>query len=439
MTTQEKQINYIGPFVTLVFLFFVVGFLTTANGQFQGPLKTAFLEGAADLKNTFATLITFSWFLAYPLTGGIGSAWVTKYGYKGTLVRGLFVMIIGLFIFFLSSWYTVQFPDSKIQILSASVPFGFFIFLLGSFVVGASATILQVVINPYLSACTVKGTQAIQRMAIGGSANSIGTTIAPFFVTGIVFGGLSMEQVQVSQLMVPFIALVIIMLIVAFVVMKLSLPDVKGTKAEAGEKLEKSLWSFSHLTLGVIAIFFYVGVEVAIGANINLYAIEQESIHGPFSFFGSRSLTLFGINFAIPALMATLYWGGMLIGRLVGSSVSKVPPRTQLIITTVSAATLTIFAIIMNNPWLLVAVGLFHSIMWGAIFTLSIAGLGKYTSIASGVFMIGVVGGAILPLLQGILADMAGGWRWTWTIVVFGEIYMLYYALIGSRVKHSAG
>ncbi len=434
----QKQVNYIGPFITLVFLFFVVGFLTTANGQFQGPLKAAFLQNAGDLKNTFATLITFSWFLAYPLTGGIGSAWVTKYGYKGTLVRGLFIMIVGLFIFFLSSWFTVQFPDSSVQIASATVPSGFFIFLIGSFVVGASATILQVVINPYLVACTVKGTQPIQRLAIGGSSNSIGTTIAPFFVTGIVFGGLSMEQVQVSQLMMPFIALVVVMLIVALVVMKLSLPDIEGTKAEAGEKLEKSVWSFTHLTLGVIAIFFYVGVEVAIGANINLYAIEQEALNGPFSFFGSSSLTIFGINFAIPALMATLYWGGMLIGRLVGSSLSKVPPRVQLVVTTVSATTLTILAIVMNSPWLLVAVGLFHSIMWGAIFTLSVAKLGKYTSVASGVFMIGVVGGAILPLLQGMLADAMGGWRWTWLIVIFGELFMLYYALVGSRIRQSA-
>ncbi len=434
----QKQVNYIGPFITLVFLFFVVGFLTTANGQFQGPLKAAFLQNAGDLKNTFATLITFSWFLAYPLTGGVGSSWVTKYGYKGTLVRGLFIMIVGLFIFFLSSWFTVKFPDSSVQIASATVPSGFFIFLIGSFVVGASATILQVVINPYLVACTVKGTQPIQRLAIGGSSNSIGTTIAPFFVTGIVFGGLSMEEVQVSQLMMPFIALVVVMVIVALVVMKLSLPDIEGTKAEVGEKLEKSVWSFTHLTLGVIAIFFYVGVEVAIGANINLYAIEQEAFNGPFSFFGSSSLTIFGINFAIPALMATLYWGGMLIGRLVGSSLSKVPPRVQLVVTTVSATTLTILAIVMNSPWLLVAVGLFHSIMWGAIFTLSVAKLGKYTSVASGVFMIGVVGGAILPLLQGMLADAMGGWRWTWLIVIFGELFMLYYALLGSRIRQSA-
>lgn len=189
MTQQEKQISYVGPFITMVFLFLIVGFLTTANTQFQGPLKEAFLEGVGEMKNTFATLITFSWFLAYPVCGGIGSSWITKYGYKGTLVRSLFVMIAGLGLFFLSSWFTVKFPGSHVHMGLNVIPTGFFIFLLGSFVVGASATILQVVINPYLTACYVKGTQPIQRMAIGGSANSIGTTLAPYFVTGIVFGG----------------------------------------------------------------------------------------------------------------------------------------------------------------------------------------------------------------------------------------------------------
>lgn len=437
MTQQEKQISYVVPFITLVFLFFIVGFLTTANTQFQGPLKEAFLEGVGNLKNTFATLITFSWFLAYPISGGIGSSWITNYGYKGTLIQSLGVMILGLGFFFLSSWFTVRFPDAKVHFGANVVPFGFFIFLLGSFVVGASATILQVVINPYLTACFVKGTQPVQRLAIGGSANSIGTTIAPFFVTGIVFGGLAMEEVQVSQLMIPFLSLMLVIGVVVLTLLKVSMPDIEGTKAEVGEKLEKSVWSFSHLKLGVIAIFFYVGVEVCIGANINLYAMEQEVLNGPFSFFGNSSLTLFGINFAIPALMATLYWGGMLIGRLVGSSLSTVPPRVQLIVTTVSATVLTLLAIGLNNPWLLTAVGLFHSIMWGAIFTLSVAQLGKYTSIASGVFMIGVVGGAILPLLQGVLADMMASWRWSWFIVIFGELFMLYYALIGSRVRQS--
>ncbi|ADV45177.1 MFS transporter [Bacteroides helcogenes] len=418
MKQQEKQINYTGPFITMVFLFFIVGFLTTANTQFQGPLKEAFLSEVGGLKNTFATLITFSWFLAYPVCGGVGASWISHHGYKGTLMRGLLVMIAGLGLFFVSSYFTVHFPEACWQVGGNIIPGGFFIFLLGSFVVGASATILQVVINPYLTACHVRGTQAIQRMAIGGSANSVGTTLAPYFVTGVIFGGLSMENIRIDQLMIPFFALMAVISLIVLLLMRLSLPDIQGTRAEAGEKLERSIWSFSHLTLGVVAIFFYVGCEVCIGANINMYAIEM--------------------NYASPALMATLYWGGMLVGRLVGSSLSSISPRVQLVVTTVSAGSLALIAILLNNPWLLTAVGLFHSIMWGAIFTLSVAHLGRYTSVASGVFMIGVVGGAILPLLQGVFADVLGSWRWSWCIVLLGEAFMLYYALIGSKVRQTA-
>ena len=391
MTQQEKQVNYMGPFITMVFLFFIVGFLTTANTQFQGPLKETFLAEVGGLKNTFATLITFSWFLAYPVCGRVGSSWISKYGYKGTLMRGLLVMVVGLGLFFASSYFTVFFPEANWHAGGNVIPGGFFIFLLGSFVVGASATILQVVINPYLTAC---------------------------HVTGVVFGGLAMEDIRIDQLMIPFLVLIVVISLIVFLLMKLSLPDIQGTRIEKGEKLEKSIWSFRHLTLGVCAIFCYVGVEVCIGANINLYAIEM--------------------NYASPALMATLYWGGMLVGRLVGSSLSKISPRVQLVVTTVSAGALALLAILLNNLWLLTAVGLFHSIMWGAIFTLSVAHLGKYTSVASGVFMIGVVGGAILPLLQGILADVLGSWRWSWFIVLLGEIFMLYYALIGSRIRQTA-
>ena len=106
--------------------------------------------------------------------------------------------------------------------------------------------------------------------------------------------------------------------------------------------------------------------------------------------------------------------------------------------TTVAASVLVVAAVLADNPWILAFVGLFHSIMWGAIFTLSVARLGKYTSAASGVFMIGVVGGAILPLLQGGLADLSGGWRYSWLLVLFGEIMMLLYARIGSRIHQTA-
>ena len=418
MIMAQNKTNYTGPFITLVFLFFVVGFLTTANTQFQAPLKETFLVGAGNFKNTFATLVTFSWFLAYPLAGPVGSRWVDRKGYKGTLLRAICVMLAGLLLFFASSWYTVRFPGSALRAGEVVIPVGFMIFLLGSFVVGASATILQVVINPYLTACEVRGTQPVQRLAIGGAANSVGTTAAPYFVTGVVLGGLSMEQISISQLQVPFLVLTAVMLVVLLVLSGLRLPDIEGTRSDGGAKQEKSVWSFRHLTLGVVAIFFYVGVEVCIGANINMYAIEK--------------------GLASPALLATIYWGGMLMGRAVGSSLNRIPPRTQLTVTTVVASILVILAVALDNPWVLAAVGLFHSIMWGCIFTLSVAKLGKYTSAASGVFMTGVVGGAILPLLQGGISDLAGSWRFSWLLVLLGELIMLLYARWGSRVIQSA-
>lgn len=436
---KQKQTDYLTPFITLVILLFFVGFLTTVNGQFQGPLKAVFLSNAGELKNTFATLISFAWFMAYPLTGGLGASWVTRYGYKRTLIQGLLILIGGLGIFWLSSVYTVGFPRSCFVIGTAAIPWGYVIFLLGSYVAGAATTILQVVINPYLAACNVKHTQPVQRLNIGGSVNSIGTTLAPFFVTGIIFGGLSIEEVQIGQIQNSFLWLIGIFICVTFVFTRMRLPDIQNTKAAQGDKLEKSVWSFSHLTLGVVAIFFYVGVEVCVGANLNLYAMELEKGGREILFFGKDSLSIGDVNLAIPALMATLYWGGMLVGRLVSSALSHISPRIQLGVAAILAALFATTAIIFDNPWILVGVGLFHSVMWGAIFTLSVNQLGKYTSVASGVFMIGIIGGALLPLFQGIFADLLGGaWRWTWFIVMVGEVYIFYYALSGSQVKQSA-
>ncbi|MDO4827275.1 MAG: MFS transporter [Bacteroidia bacterium] len=403
--TMKKETDYLLPFLTMVFLFLVIGFMTTANSQFQGPLKEAFLSGAGGHRNAMATLITFSWFLAYPLCGPPASRRVDRCGYKSTLLMGLVTMVAGLLLFFLSSLFT------------SNLKLGFAVFLLGSFTVGASATILQVVINPYLSACSIRVTQPIQRLAIGGTANSIGTAVAPYFVAGVVFGGAQMTEVSVSQITVPFLVMAAVMALVLFLLARIPLPDIENTRAADGEKLERGIWSFRHLTLGVIAIFFYVGAEVCVGANINMHALET--------------------GFAQPALLATIYWTCMLVGRAACSLLNRVPPRTQLVFTSSAALLLLAAAVVFDSLWALAFTGLFHSIMWGAIYTLSIRHLGKYTSAASGIFMTGVVGGAVFPLLQGVLADVFGGWRLTWIAVMACESYILFYALRGSRVREA--
>ena len=433
MNMQKR--NGLGPFVVLTFIYFIVGFLTTVNGQFQGPLKIAFLSHADELRNTLTTLISFFFFLGYLLNSSLGGKWINQHGYKITLLRALCVMVAGLLTYSLSSWVVVHYGDAHLSIMGDQVPYGYFIFLLGSFLMGTSAALLQVVINPYVAAYDLPGTQPVQRMNIVCAINSFGTTIAPFFVTGVIFAGVALDSVTADQLMVPFLLIALCIVVTTVVTSRLSLPDIEGTRAEGDEKLERSVWSFRHLTLGVVAIFFYVGTEVSIGVNVNLHAMELIDAGHGLSFFGKNHLILWGLDLGIPALLATLYWGGFMVGRMTFSFFDSISPRKLLAVTTIIAAAQIVVAMVTNNLWILVSVGLCHSVMWSCIFTLSIKGLKKYTSKASGVFMMGVFGGAVFPVLQGVFADAVGSWQWTWIIALVCELVMLYYALWGCRIK----
>ncbi len=414
----QKTINYTGPFITMVILMSLVGFLTVLNQQFQVPLQSAFLSEAGSLQNTLTTFITFTFFSAYLLMGAPSAKMVDSKGYKYTLVAALLILIVGLGLFELSA-LEFETTNMSVSMAGATVPVAYFIFLVGSFVVGTAMTFLQVVVNPYLVACNVPGTSGVQRQSIAGAGNSTMTTIAPFFVTYAIFGGADAKDVNIGDIYVPFAVLMAVIAFIAFAITKVNLPDIEGTSSSKDDKLDKSVWSFPQLRMGVIAIFFYVGVEVAVGANINLYA---KSLGGTFA--------------DQAATMAALYWGGMLIGRVFGSFVSKVPGNIQLAITSIGAIVLVAVSMVTANPWILVGAGLFHSIMWPAIFSLAIEGLGRYTSKASGALMLGVVGGAVLPLLQGVMADYLGGdWTLTWIIVIVSEVYLLYYALVGSKPK----
>lgn len=417
--SNKNHHSYFYPFVTMVLLFFLVGFLTVVNQQFQFPLQELLLSKATGIKNALATLITFTFFLAYPICGGMASRWVNQCGYQKTLIRALLILFSGLGIFLLSILFQ-KYIAYSIQISNNVIPIAFVVFLLGSFVIGVSLTIIQVVINPYLIACNVKGTSGVQRQMIGGSSNSIGTSIAPFFVSSIIFGGVSVRTLGISDLIIPFLILMIISVVLAIIISKLFLPNIEGTtNSNRSDKVDKFIWSFSHLKMGVIAIFCYVGAEVAIGANINLYA---KNLGGSFS----QSATL----------MASLYWVGMLIGRIISSFFNNITAKVQLTVSSLASLILILFSIIYSNPWLLVVVGLFHSVMWGSIFTLAIDKLGIYTSKGSGVLMIGAIGGGVVPFLMGMVADsMNGNWRWAWIIVIVCELFLVYYAIVGSKVK----
>lgn len=427
----------LGPFAVLTFIYFIVGFLTTVNGQFQGPLKIAFLSEADELRNTLTTLISFFFFLGYLVNSSLGGRWINAHGYKPTLLRALGVMIGGLLMYALSSLFVSLFPHAAVRIGQDSVSYGYFIFLIGSFLMGTSAALLQVVINPYIAAYELPNTQPVQRVNIVCAINSLGTTIAPFFVTGVIFSGVSLSEVTSDQLLIPFLLIALSIVLTTLVTSRLALPDLAGTRSVSPQTQQRSIWSFRHLTLGVIAIFFYVGTEVSIGVNVNLHAMEQIEAGMGLNFLGKHHLMLWGLDFGIPALLATLYWGGLIVGRIIFSFFNNISSRVMLTGTTIVATLLIFVAMLTNNLWVLISVGLCHSVMWGCIFTLAVKGLGEYTSKASGVFMMGVFGGAVIPLLQGVLADALGSWQWTWTLALGCELVMLAYALWGSKVHET--
>lgn len=375
--------------------------------------------------------------MGYLLNSAKTGRLLNKIGYKKTLIRSMMVMVLALAFYLASAIIAEYWGGAGVRISQDFVPFGYFVFLLGAYLMGTSAAMLQVVINPYIVAYPLPGTQPVQRMNFTCAVNSFGTTIAPFFVTGVMFAGVSLESVSADQLTIPFLVMMLVIALTTWTTSRANLPDIEGTRDVTDDKenerktdasvqtssaveeksKQRSIWSFRHLKYGVITIFFYVGTEVGIGNNMNLHAMDLMGQGYDFS----------------PALLATLYWGGFLVGRMVSAGLKNVAPRPMLLFVSVAAIVLMLTSMFTENLWLMAAVGLFHSVMWSCIFTLAVDGLKEYTSRASGVFMIGVFGGAVFPVLQGLLADYVGSWQFTWLIPLFCEFVILWYGLVGYK------
>ncbi|MBF1316072.1 MAG: MFS transporter, partial [Porphyromonadaceae bacterium] len=358
MTQQKQTQSYLVPFIIMVVLMALVGLITNLNGQFQAPMQAAFLQKSGSLTNALTTLITFAFFLGYLAMGIPSAKCIEKKGYKNTLITGLFGLIAAFGLYELSAYVFESVALAKFQAATdpnvVIIPVAYYIFLLAGFVAGSAMTFLQAVLNPYIVACDVKGTTGVTRQSIAGTANSTMATIAPILVASVIFAGKSGLDIALSSLYIPFLVLIVLVGGLIAALSKLHLPAIASTEKKEGEVLEKSVWSFSHLALGVVAIFMYVGVEVCVGNNINLYG---------------KSL-----NFepSDAALLATIYWGLMLVGRLCGSFLSSISASKQLLITSLGAGLLVLVGMILNNPYLLAGAGLFHSVMWGAIFSLAI-------------------------------------------------------------------
>ena len=462
--TLQRQQNYIVPFIIMVILMALVGLITNINQQFQAPMKAAYLLMGGKWANTLATLLNFAFFTAYLVMGPISAKRIAKRGYKHTLIFGLVALCIALGIYIASAWVFESFDANtfapiiaeakqiealataggvsamqemagltghfQIETLEATgefnklfwlgevtVPVAYYIFLIAAFIAGTSMTYLQAVINPYVVASDVPGTTGVQRQNIAGTGNSLMTTIGPLFVAYLIFqqkGGL---EVDITSLYLPFAVLVVLVALLAIAIRFIELPDVAGGSSSQSEELTESVWSFRHVKLGVIALFAYVGVEVCVGTNVVMYALDD-----------------LGFTIKTAAQIASLYWGGLLVGRFLSSFMSKVSAQLQLLVASIGAILFILLSFFTHNPWLLAVVGLFHSVMWPSVFALALEGLGRYTSKASGVLIMGCFGGALLPVVQGLLADLLGGWHITWVFVVLGELVLLYYAVAGHRV-----
>lgn len=417
---KKYSVNLVSSFVVMMVLSLLGGLFVVVNQQFQVPIKASmFGSGSGSIANVLVTLLTFSCYLAYPISQGISARWLDKYGYRWTTIVSMLALIAGLLLYEVAALMHIYYPMS-IDIYGSQVSFGFFIFLVGSFIVGAATAVMQIILNLYLTVEPFKTSDALQRQMYSGTLDSVGGAIAPIMVGALLFSGVPLHEATVKQYLVPLLGVILLMVGVTMWFARVRMPQILSIQSGAIMPLSKSVWSFKHFKLGVWAMFFYVGAEIAVGANINMYAVER------------------GGNYAASAAhMAALYWGAILAGRVLFSFVKAIAPQKQLVWGAISGMIFLVPAMIFNNPWFLVLTGLSHSVMYPAIFTLAISGLERYTIKGSGVLMIGVIGGGVLPLLQGVMCDMMGGqWRYTWVIVVVSELFVLLYGIKGWKIKY---
>lgn len=400
-------------------LFFMWGFLTSLNDILIPHLQDIF-----ELNNAQALLVQFAFFSSYfvfALPSGKVIEWI---GYKQTMVLGLGIMALGAFLF-VPAASVVSFP----------------LFLTALIVLAAGVTLLQVAANPYVSVLGPSRT-ASSRLNLTQAFNSLGTTLAPKFGGILILGavaGLSAaemnkmapaaralyKQHQASSVKTPYIGIGIALVVLAVAIALVKLPRLQTTRefrpSGDPENPLGSIWEHRHVWLGAIGIFTYVGAEVSIGSFLVRY----------FNLPDIGNMTE-----VAAASLLSYYWGGAMVGRFIGSAIlQKVKTGLLLALVATVACLLVITSMASYGylaVWSILLVGLFNSIMFPSIFTLGIAEMGPLTSKASGLLIMAIVGGAVIPELEGLLADRIGIHH-AFILPVLCYIYIAYYGLRGSR------
>jgi FHS family L-fucose permease-like MFS transporter len=406
--------DYSRPLAVVTTLFFMWGFLTCLNDILVPHLKSIF-----DLSYAQVMMVQFAFFSAYFLFSVPWSKFVNKLGYQRTMVVGLLTMAVGAFLFV---------PAAS----AASYP----LFLTALLILAAGITGLQVAANPYVDLLG-KPETASSRLDLTQAFNSLGTTIAPKIGGLLILSAAPLAVEQLRQLApqalhayrvqtaasvkMPYAVICVALVLLAVVIGMFNLPKIESGESRPGEKVNDSIWKHPNLVLGAIGIFTYVGAEVSIGSFL-------------VNYFGLPEIA--GLAAKTAAGYVSFYWGGAMIGRFLGAPLlRRVRPGYLLALCAMCAGTLVSASMLLGGHtamWSILAVGFFNSIMFPTIFSLGVAELGPLTGNGSGILNMAIVGGAILPVIQGAIADHVGIHH-AFVLPVICYLFILFYGLSGSK------
>jgi FHS family L-fucose permease-like MFS transporter len=412
--TSESSASYTGPLAIVTSLFFMWGFLTCLNDILVPHLKSIF-----DLSYARVMLIQFAFFGAYFIFSIPSAKIIDWMGYQRSMVAGLLMMGLGAFLF----------------VPAASVP-SYPLFLGALIVLAAGITCLQVAANPYVTVLGRPET-ASSRLNLTQAFNSLGTFLAPFFGGLLILSAApkAMDEIramapdalqayrlhEAATVKTPYVGLGIALVVLALAIGSFKLPKIEHAQHKVGEKVDDSIWNHPNLVFGAIAIFVYVGAEVSIGSFLVNYFTQAE---------------IGGFTERVAASFVAFYWGGAMIGRFIGSGLLQKVKTGQLLgICAICAAGLVATSMLTSGHfamWSIILVGFFNSIMFPSIFTLGVAELGPLTGDGSGIMIMAIVGGAIIPLAQGWIADRIGIHH-AFFLPVICYLYILFFALSGSK------
>ncbi len=405
--TNNKNNNYLGPLVIIGVLFFVMGFITWVNGTLITFFKKAF-----SLDNTSSYLVTFAFFISYTVMAIPCSMVVKKTGFKNGMSLALMVMAVGTLIFI---------PAAEM----ASYP----LFLVGLFTIGIGLTVLQTASNPY---ATILGPResAAQRISIMGIANKGAGIISQIVIGKLLLAGAESADPkdELDKVVVPYLILTAILVVLALVIrMTKGLVEVSEEEDESAgvnqsTPQKTSVFQYPNLVLGVLALFCYVGVEVIAADTIISYGVSLGIPESEARVFGAYTL------------------GGMMFGYVLGIALIPkfVSQQAYMIFSATLGLVVTVVALLttgFTSVMCIAVLGFANAVIWPALWPLALSGLGKFTKIASALLVMGISGGAIMPLMYGGIADSIGSTQKAYILVLPLYAFIVYFGLIGHKKK----